>query len=283
VSARSALGALLGAVLLVTGCSSDGQDTAATSGSASPSASSSPTPTPSAAPTPVAAPQRGVCRQMTYADAVAPTSAAAEAPCPRRHTAETYAVGQLKTVVGGHLLAVDAASVQQQVATSCPQRLARWAGGSEDDLRLSMLRSVWFTPTVEDSDAGANWYRCDVIVVARADTLAPVAGSLEGALGTSEGRERYGMCGTAAPGSPGFTQVLCRAPHTWRAISTVPLDAGPYPGEKAVRAAGQDVCDDAAQALAADALDYQWGYEWPTSEQWSAGQTYGRCWAPDDN
>ena len=33
--------------------------------------------------------------------------------------------------------------------------------------------------------------------------------------------------------------------------------------------------------MAEDALDYEWGYEWPTAEQWAAGQTYGRCWAPD--
>ena len=38
---------------------------------------------------------------------------------------------------------------------------------------------------------------------------------------------------------------------------------------------------EAARAIASDALDYEWGYEWPTKEQWQAGQTFGRCWAPD--
>ena len=33
-------------------------------------------------------------------------------------------------------------------------------------------------------------------------------------------------------------------------------------------------------AVAEDALDYEWGYEWPTADQWAARQTYGRCWAP---
>ena len=28
-----------------------------------------------------------------------------------------------------------------------------------------MLRTVWFTPSVEESDAGANWYRCDVVAL----------------------------------------------------------------------------------------------------------------------
>ena len=38
---------------------------------------------------------------------------------------------------------------------------------------------------------------------------------------------------------------------------------------------------DAGREVADDALDYEWGYEWPTAEQWEAGQDYGRCWAPD--
>ena len=48
-----------------------------------------------------------------------------------------------------------------------------------------------------------------------------------------------------------------------------------------VKGAGQTVCADAARAIASDALDYEWGYEWPTKDQWQAGQTYGRCWSPD--
>ena len=270
---------LLVALLVATGCSSKASETTASATTPSPTRSSTPSATaaPSAPPDPV----RGACRDLSYAEAVAPTSEAAATSCAGRHTAETYAVGQLKTVVDGHLLAVDTAAVQQRVATACPRRLARFAGASQEDLRLSMLRAVWFTPTVAESDAGANWYRCDAIVVAHEDALAPLSGGLRGALGTAEGRGSYGMCATAAPGTADFSRVLCRAPHAWRAIRSVDLPRGAYPGEKAVRAAGQEVCDDAARAGAADALDYQWGYEWPTAQQWAAGQTYGRCWAPD--
>ena len=94
------------------------------------------------------------------------------------------------------------------------------------------------------------------------------------------------MCGTAQRGGQ-FTRVLCREDHSWRAISVVDLTeqgeqgvdqgndkifvagrAGGYPGENAVRNAGEDACADAARAIAADALDYEWGYEWPTKEQW---------------
>ena len=56
---------------------------------------------------------------------------------------------------------------------------------------------------------------------------------------------------------------------------------GGYPGLAKVKDAGQDTCADAARAIASDALDYEWGYEWPTKDQWEAGQSYGRCWSPD--
>ena len=44
--------------------------------------------------------------------------------------------------------------------------------------------------------------------------------------------------------------------------------------------AGEGPCRGAARADAPDPLDFQWGYEWPTAEQWANGQTYGICWAP---
>jgi hypothetical protein len=89
------------------------------------------------------------------------------------------------------------------------------------------------------------------------------------------------MCGTAEPGTAAFDRVICSAEHSWRAVAVVPLAEGGYPGEKQVRAAGEGPCRDAGAAAAEDTLDYQWGYEWPSAEQWSGGQHYGRCWAPD--
>lgn len=288
---RRSLVAVLVALLVLTGCSGAGSEDPAADGpagptpSASASASAPSTTPPVEPPVPPPVPTRGVCHQMSYDQAVAPTNEAALADCAGDHTAETFAVGELRTVRDGHLLAVDSATVQRQVATTCPRRLARFVGGTPEDLRLSMLRAIWFTPTVAESDAGASWFRCDAIVIAQEDALATVRGPLEGALSTPAGRERFGMCGTDDPGAADFRRTLCRGAHTWRAIGTVGLrrdGAGAaYPGVEAVRAAGQGVCDDQAQAVASDALDYQWGYEWPTAAQWTAGQTYGRCWAPD--
>ena len=269
----------LAAVLLLlalTACT--GSDEPASSPTPSASASSS-APPPRATPAPV--PAAKACYALSYDEAVAPTTSGSAVPCDRKHTSVTYAVGALDTLVDGHLLAVDSDKVQEQVATECPARFGEFVGGTVEDRRLSMLRPVWFTPTVEESDAGASWFRCDVVALAADGELAPLTGPMAGVLGSQEGRDRYGMCGTASPGTADFSRVICSAGHSWRAIAVVPLGDREYPGAEKVRAAGQGPCQDAGAAVAPDTLDYQWGYEWPTAEQWQAGQTFGRCWAPD--
>lgn len=269
--------ALLALACLAAGCTSD------------PPEPERPEGTPSASPTraapPPPRPELGSCHRLTYDEALAPTDETRAVDCATRHTSQTYSVGQLDTARDGHLLAVDSRAVQAQVAEHCPDRLAAYLGATDAQLRLTMLRAVWFTPSLEQSDAGASWFRCDVIAVAGEDRLTRVTGTFKGALRSAGGRTTYGMCGTAQPGTQGFERVPCSAEHSWRAIDSVTLEgSGPdagYPGEKAVREAGQGPCAEAARAVADDALDYEWGYEWPSAEQWRAGQTYGRCWAPE--
>lgn len=232
-----------------------------------PSASSSPT----ASPTPVvppAPPKNRACYRLDYDAAVADHSDAEPVSCQREHTATTFYVADVPT------------PLDQVAAQQCPDRLDAFIGGTTEDRRLTMLRPVWFTPTREDVAAGAGWFRCDVVALAADGKLAPLTGQLAGVLDEAESRARYAMCGTAEPGSPDFQRVICSRPHTWRAISVVPFTARTYPGTAAVRDAGQEPCQAAGAAVADDSLDYRWGYEWPTAEQWDAGQHYGRCWAP---
>lgn len=272
-----AWGALALVLPLLAACTGDdgGDEPAATPSSATSSAAAPPT-----ASVPPAPPRRG-CYDLTYDEAVAPTAPAESISCAEPHTAMTYSVGPIDALVGGHLLAVDSKRVQAQVAEECPARFGAFVGGSVEDQRLSMLRPVWFTPSVEESDAGASWFRCDVVALATDEELAPLTGRLDGVLDSDAGRDRYGMCGTAQPGTPDFSRVVCSSKHSWRAIAVVPFEAGPYPGVDEVRSAGETPCQDAGAAAASGSLDYEWGYEWPSQQQWAAGQTFGRCWAPD--
>jgi hypothetical protein len=271
---------LLVALALVAGCTGPtepgaDEDPPPVPGSAATSASP-----PEAAPDPPPAPEVGSCHRLSYRAAVSPTAPRGAAPCAAEHTAETFFVGRLDTVVDGRLLAVDSTRVERQVAEACPRRLGAWVGGTEEQRRLSMVRPVWFTPTVAASDAGAGWFRCDAVVLAGTRNLLRVDSSLRGVLDTEAGRGRLGLCATAEPGTPGFRRVVCERPHAWRAIRTVPLGGGDYPGREQVSSAGDEPCRDAGRSVADDPLDFAWGYEWPSAEQWRAGRTYGVCWVP---
>ncbi|CAN5524836.1 hypothetical protein BH11ACT8_BH11ACT8_07180 [soil metagenome] len=278
---RQILGALVAVTLLAAGGCDGSTDASPEPAPATSSTPTEPTATPPPRATPAPRPAADACYDLTYDEAVAPTASMKTVPCKRRHSAQTYFVGEVANVVDGHLLAVDSDRVQQHVAASCPAKLAAAVGGSRDDVRLSMLRAVWFTPTVEQSDEGAAWYRCDVVALAGAEELADVRGSLEGILDTDAGRNTYGMCGTAGPDEPGFTRVPCGDEHSWRAFSVIDLPGGRYPGRPAVTQAGETPCQEAAADIADDPLDYEWGFEGPDAEQWAAGQTFVRCWAPD--
>ena len=227
------------------------------------------------------APEDGACYRLGYQQALAPTTQVRPAPCDTAHTSFTFEVGALETVVDGHLLAVDSKRVQDFVAAHCPQEFEKFVGGTLQDQRLTMLRAVWFTPTLKQSDRGADWYRCDVIALGGDGALARLNDKMAGVLDTPEGRAAYAMCGTAEPGSADFERVVCTRSHSWKAISTFTFDAEEYPGEAEVRSEGESACEAAGRGVAADSLNFEWGYEWPTEEQWDGGQQYGLCWAPD--
>lgn len=283
----------VGAVLLCAGlglsaCSSEEAGPGADAAS-SPSASADPTdpattesePADLPTATPPPSPPERACYRLDFAAALAPTAQGRSVDCAKKHTSITVGVGALDNLVDGHLLAVDSRRVRDAVAEDCPRIFADFVGGSARDQRLSMLRPVWFTPTLDESDEGAQWFRCDAIAVAGDERLADLTGRLAGVLDRPEGRDRYGMCGTAAPDDADFERVVCSARHTWRAIGTVDFEPGDYPGVDVARERGQAPCEDAGADAAADPLDYEWAYEWPTAAQWKQGQTFGRCWAPD--
>jgi hypothetical protein len=228
-------------------------------------------------------PRRG-CYRLRFGQLARPTNDSRPVPCNRRHVVQTVHVGRVDTVVDGHAVAVDSRHVREQIARECPRRAAATLGGSRADRDLSRLRAVWFAPTLGQSDAGANWYRCDVVALAGPDRLHPLPPPrrLAGILGTEQGRSTYGLCGTAEPGTPAFERTICARPHRWRAIDTIRLPGGrAYPGVATVRAEGDEACADVARAAADDPLRFRYGWEWPTRAQWRSGQRFGYCWIPD--
>jgi hypothetical protein len=232
--------------------------------------------------TPAPRPATGRCYALTYDEALAATSSEKPVSCRRKHTSQTFFVGALDTVVGGHLLAVDSERVKHQLATQCPARFAAYVGGSVEARRLSMLATIPFSPTLVQSDDGQSWFRCDVIALAEPGRLAPLTGPTARVLDSEAGRARWARCATGLLGTKGSHHVLCSTNDAWRAVATIDIASGKggsWPGDRAVQAAG-DRCEDEVRDRATDKLSFTWGYEPPTKAQWTSGQHYGFCWAP---
>ncbi len=265
----AALAALL--ALATGGCS--GSDDA-------PVTEPSPSPSPVVV-TPAPAPVRGACYDLTFGDAVAPSSTVGPVPCGQPHTATTFHVGRIKPVVDGHLLALDSTHVQAQVHEGCQSRLATYLGGSEEDRRLSRFAAVGFAPTLEQGDEGARWFRCDVVLLKAPEQLGRLPRKARGVLDGEGALDRYGTCGSAAPAAARFARVVCSRTHTWRARATIDLPADAAYLDPAARKDADSACRDIDARIAANSLKLRWSFEWPTREQWDAGQRYGYCWTPD--
>ena len=275
-----ALVALTG--VLVSGCGGSRSESSPSVDAPESSASNSPSPTPAADPPadPPADPAVGQCHRLGFDDAAQPEDDTAAIPCRTAHTSQTVKVGRLDALVAG---AVDTESeaLRAKVAAACPTRLLRYAGGSQLDRRLSRLEIVWFLPAPAAVEAGAGWFRCDIVGVAGADRLIRLPRTTKEALETNDALDRFGTCGTKAPGKPGFERVVCRRTHAWRAVDTVDFDDSTRYLGRAAAARGDTACKDVAAARADGALRYTWSFEWPTRAQWRAGDRYGFCWIPD--
>ncbi|MCY7400118.1 MAG: septum formation family protein [Nocardioides sp.] len=259
--------------VVLAGCSSSPQSPAPV-GTAPSSSDSSLAPTETVEPDPGPRPKVGECHALSWAQAVAPQTRVDPVRCRAPHTAETFAVGRLDLDTGR--LQVDSDRVQQRVQSACNERLPRHLGAAPRDVRLTMAQAVWFTPDVEQVEAGARWFRCDVVVVASQRALRRLPLSTKGLAGAPG----IAMCAGAEPGTKAFARVACGSPHSWVAVSTVDLPGARLPGPARVQTRMDPVCRDAARARASDPLSFTWSQESPTREQWAAGQRYGICWAP---
>ncbi len=223
----------------------------------------------------------GECHQLDVDELLGSADQQPAVACSEKHTTETVHVGTFKAAAADDPKALTGDKANRRAAQTCQKEAASYLGADQRQLRLTRVSVFWFVPLPQEVDAGADWLRCDVVVFERGNDLMQLPRTLKGALSKNAATGRYGLCGSARPGAKDFERVVCSKKHTWRAISTIPISGGKrYPGTKTVRAAGKDTCQSRARAAQGNALQYGYGWEWPTKEQWQAGQRFGYCWAP---
>jgi hypothetical protein len=214
-------------------------------------------------------------------EATDPVDAGTPVACGAPHTSVTVKVGQLSLVVDGHLLAIDSRTMRRQIEDACPDSAGAFVGGDRRTQRLSRFEVVWFSPSLEDADAGADWYRCDVVAPRSEGRLLALPAKLQGVLDQDGALDRFGTCGTAAPDARRFSRVVCSEKHSWRAVDVIDLPANRRHLAKDVTARADSACKDIASRRSSGSLEFTWSFEWPTRAQWDAGQRYGYCWVPE--
>ena len=193
---------------------------------------------------------------LAYEDALAPTIG--QKPVPLQRAAHR-----------GHLLRrplrrgparSTARGSHRSCRPSCPQRFATFAGGTLEDRRLSLLRTVWFTPTIEQAALGARWYSCVALALRDNQHLAVLAHGSPARSTRPRAAPTTACAAPPSPAPPASSSASARRPTRGRrcapsASGRAATRASPRSGKPA-----QTICKDAGRAVASDPLNYRWSY-----------------------
>jgi hypothetical protein len=226
-------------------------------------------------------PEVGSCRVLTPADVQRTSNDAAPVDCKRKHTAETFAVGDFPEEVAGD--DIDDPALGRHVFDECEKEFHRFLGGDESLVMRSTVTWAWFRPSQAAWDRGARWWRCDVVGGGEQSTsLVTLPRTAEGML-LGEPDDRWLVC-VDGPSVADSVKIPCTQEHTWRAVGTIVLgESGePYPGDRAVAVHTRNSCSEWVGAWLNYPVDYDYGYTFFHEAEWEAGNRRSICWAKTD-
>lgn len=226
----------------------------------------------------VEAPEVGACRVLAPADIEAVADDTEVVPCGEPHNAETFLVAGF-----GDRLAdaeYDDPRLGATAYDACSRGFARFTGADESLALRTVLSWAWFRPSEAAWDAGAGWFRCDVVGgTSQSAELVGLPRTAKGVLLGIPG-DRWMAC-VDGPSVTGAPFVPCTEEHTWRAVSTVVVGKAkdPYPGDRLVEVLSRDYCSDWVGAWMNYPIDYEYGYTWFHEAEWETGNRRSICWA----
>ncbi|HEX3222854.1 MAG TPA: septum formation family protein [Nocardioides sp.] len=227
------------------------------------------------------APDVDACRVLAPDDVTQASNDTDPVSCDQPHTAQTYAVQTLPPQFAH--ASYDDAQVAAYAYRTCAREFIDFTGADESLAMRTVLSWVWFRPSSSAWDAGARWYRCDVIGGGdQARSFVDLPRTAKGLL-LGRPQDRWMVCAQGATVS-GAVKVPCDQKHDWRAVTTIVLgSAGDrYPGDHAVQARTRDFCSKSVGAWLDYPVDYDFGYSWFHRAEWDAGNRRSVCWARTD-
>jgi len=226
----------------------------------------------------VEVPELGACRQLTPDDVAMASNATAVVECTERHTAQTYAVGDLPDEFDDADWDADALGAFSY--DTCSTAFEKFLGADESLVMRTVVSWAWFRPSEKAWDDGARWYRCDVVGGGeQSETYVDLPDTAEGLL-LGRPADRWMVC-VAGPSVSGALKIPCSEKHDWRAVTTIKLGepADPYPGDRVAEVTTRDFCSDSVGAWLNYPVDYDFGYTWFHEAEWEAGNRRSVCWA----
>ncbi|MGZ5416322.1 MAG: septum formation family protein [Nocardioides sp.] len=226
-------------------------------------------------------PEVGACRLLAPEDIQATSNDSPVVDCGKRHTAETFAVGDFPADVAGH--DIDDPALGAYVFDSCEKEFGDFLGGNESLVMRATVTWAWFRPSQSAWDKGARWWRCDVVGGGEQSTsLVDLPKTAKGILlGVPD--DRWTVC-VHGPTVADSVKIPCSEKHNWRAVTTIVLgkDGDAYPGDRLVAVRTRDFCSDSVGAWLNYPVDYDYGYTWFHEAEWNAGNRRSICWARTD-
>ena len=223
-------------------------------------------------------PKNGLCRVLDAEDVAMPANATKAVDCKQKHTAETFAVGELPPEFKD--VEYDDAELARYAYRTCSTAFATFVGADESLVLRTMLSWAWFRPSEKAWDKGARWYRCDVV---GGSSSSPVYQPLpETAQGLLAGRpnDKWLSC-ARGPSVGAGEKVPCSQEHDWRAATVVkigePEDA--YPGDRVMESRTRSFCATSIKAWLNYPAAFEYGFTFFHEAEWKAGIRRSVCWA----
>ena len=223
-------------------------------------------------------PELGACRQLTPDDVGRPNNASRTVECTERHTAETYAVGELPSQFED--ASYDDAELARFAYRTCSQEFEDFLGADESLVMRTVLSWAWFRPSEKAWQKGARWYRCDVVGGAEQSRDFVLLPRTAKGLLLGSPPDKWMVC-VNGPSVSGTVKIPCNLKHTWRAVTTIKvgLEQDSYPGDRMVEVKTREFCSDSVGAWMNYPVDYDFAYTWFHEAEWEAGNRRSVCWA----
>ncbi|GEP34372.1 hypothetical protein NSZ01_21400 [Nocardioides szechwanensis] len=226
----------------------------------------------------VEVPELGACRVLAPDDVAQPSNATKAVDCSERHTAQTYAVGELPDTFDE--AGYDDEELGAFAYETCSTKFEKFLGADESLVMRTIVSWAWFRPSEKAWEDGARWYRCDVVGGGeQTEEFVQLPESAEGLL-LGRPSDRWMVC-VSGPSVTDSLKISCSEPHDWRAVTTIKVGEPeePYPGDRVVEVTTRDYCSDSVGAWLNYPVDYDFGYTWFHEAEWEAGNRRSVCWA----